>query len=97
MLKDATLDRWDTAMLVTGDSDLLPAIETLKEMYPQKRIIVAFPPDRHRRAVRLKEEAHGWFTIKLDQIRASQMPEVVQKPDGYLLRRPRHWSADPRP
>lgn len=94
LLKDATLDRWDTAMLVTGDSDLLPPIEALKEMFPQKRILVAFPPDRHR-AVRLKQEAHGWFVIKLDQIRGSQMPDIVTKPDGYELHRPKHWSAAP--
>jgi len=93
MLKDATLDRWDTAMLVTGDSDLLPPIQALKEMYPGKRILVAFPPDRHKSAVRLKQEAHGWFIIKLDQIRSSQLPDPVRTSDGYELHRPRHWSV----
>src|SRR5262249_6118804 len=47
LIEDAVQDRHDTAVLVSADSDLCPAIRALKRLRPEKRVIAAFPPRRH--------------------------------------------------
>ncbi len=61
LLTDAVKDRFDTAILVSGDSDLSPVIVKVRDLFPYKRVVVAFPPKRHSK--RLRECAHGAFTI----------------------------------
>ena len=46
ILEDAYQDAFDTALLISGDSDLCPPLRTIRRLFPRKRIIVAFPPAR---------------------------------------------------
>jgi len=46
MVADAFLDRFDVALLISGDSDLVPPIEIIRQYCPNKRVVVAFPPGR---------------------------------------------------
>ena len=46
LLGDAQGDVFDTAMVISGDSDLSSPIESVRWRYSGKRVIVAFPPDR---------------------------------------------------
>jgi uncharacterized LabA/DUF88 family protein len=43
MIKDAAQDVYDTAILVSGDTDLRPVVATVKQLRPNKRIVVAVP------------------------------------------------------
>jgi uncharacterized LabA/DUF88 family protein len=90
LLADAVRDRFDTALVVSGDSDLCPAIRETKSLFPEKRIIAAFPPRRH--AAELKRVVDGFVFIGDDKIRQAQLPEEVVTKAGIVLRRPRHWS-----
>jgi uncharacterized LabA/DUF88 family protein len=90
MYGDAMADLFDTCLLVSGDSDLMAAVAKVREVDPKKWIVVAFPPLRHSTA--LEKAANFSFTIGRRNIAAAQLPEEVPKPDGYLLRRPKHWS-----
>src|SRR5687767_13855851 len=56
LTKDAHADRFDTALLVTGDSDQAPTVQMIRELFPRKRIISAFPPARVSK--QLRKEAH---------------------------------------
>lgn len=90
LIEDAVLDRYDTALLVTADSDLCPAVVTTKRLCPQKRIIVAFPPKRH--SADLKRAVDGYLSIGADKIRKAQLPSEVVTNAGITLRRPKHWT-----
>jgi uncharacterized LabA/DUF88 family protein len=90
MTMDAFQNRFDTALLISADSDLTRAIETIQGVLPQKRVIVAFPPDRH--SARLRQIANASFTIGRKNIADSQFPDAVTKPDGFVLHRPSEWS-----
>jgi uncharacterized LabA/DUF88 family protein len=90
LLEDAVRDRYDTALLVSADSDLCPAIRAMKRLRPEKRIVAAFPP--RRESGDLKRAVDGYLTIGDDKIRQSQLPSVVTKPNGISLRRPKHWT-----
>lgn len=39
----------------------------------------------------LKRCANGYLNIGEDKLRASQLPEQLVKPDGYVLARPATW------
>lgn len=89
MLTDAFEDRFDTALLISADSDLVPPTLAVQQMFPRKRIVVAFPPSR--RSVELGRAASASFPIGRRKLALSQFPVEVRKPDGYVLRRPANW------
>ena len=86
---DAYKDNYDMAMLVSGDSDLVPPMKAIHENFKQKRVFVAFPPKRHNSSVSLV--AKGSMTIGRKKLAVSQLPNEVQKSDGYMLRKPSEW------
>lgn len=90
LVMDALDDRFDTAFVVSGDSDLSTPIQQVLSRCPAKRIIVAFPPRRH--SAELKKIASGSFTIGEDKLRRSQLPEVVHTASGIPLHRPGSWA-----
>ena len=89
LLGDAQDDIFDTAIIISGDGDLAGPMGAVRERYPAKRTIVAFPPDRHSAA--LRKAATGFLTIGRDVYRDSQLPDQVTKADGYVLTRPPSW------
>jgi uncharacterized LabA/DUF88 family protein len=89
LMTDAFDDAFDVALVISGDSDLTTPIRRVRERFPPKRVIVAFPPHRHSKA--LKQYASGHLAISENKLRASQLPEQVVKPDGFVLQRPAHW------
>jgi len=89
MLSDAVKDKFDTALLLSADSDLVPLIRAIKNTFAQKRIIVAFPPARW--SVELESVAHAFFTIGRANFARSLFPDKVKKADGFILQRPPTW------
>ncbi|MCL4472193.1 MAG: NYN domain-containing protein [Gammaproteobacteria bacterium] len=89
ILSDAFDDRFDTALLISGDSDLTTPVNKLRTQFPAKRLIVAFPPGRQ--SFELKKAANATFTIGEANLRQSQLPAQVQRADGFMLQRPAHW------
>lgn len=89
LLNDAFDDVYDVALVLSGDSDLTTPIRRVRQRYPGKRVIAAFPPRRH--SSELKRCATGYVSIGEDKLRASQLPETLTKPDGFLLSRPDSW------
>jgi len=89
MLVDAYQDKYDMAMLVSGDSDLVPPIRAVHENFKNKRVFVAFPPKRHNQSVAIV--AKGSLTIGRKKLVDSQLEEEVVKKDGYTLRKPKSW------
>lgn len=89
MLIDAYEDHFDTAMLVSADSDLVTPVREIRRRFPEKRIVAAMPPRRHSHD--LATAAHASFQIGEQKIRRSQLPEEVPTPTGYILRRPTTW------
>ncbi len=90
LLSDAFDDSFDTALIVSGDSDLTTPIQRVRQRFPSKRIIVVFPPNRH--SAQLKQVAHGHLTVGEDKLKRSQLPEPVITASGYALQRPAHWN-----
>jgi uncharacterized LabA/DUF88 family protein len=90
MLVDAYQDNYDMAMLLSGDSDLVPPIKAIHDLFKQKRVFVAFPPKRYNNSVALV--AKGSMTIGRKKLMDHQFPPEVIKPDGFVLVKPVNWN-----
>ena len=89
MLADAYEDRFDTAFIISGDSDLTTPIQQVRKRFPDKRLIVVFPPNRQ--SAQLKKAANGFLSIGEDKLRQNQLPDHVITASGFALHRPAHW------
>lgn len=90
LLQDAYEDRFDTALVISADSDLVPPIRAVRTRFPAIQIVVAFPPKRN--SVDLKKAASASFMLGRKKLADSQLPDPYVKPDGFALRRPAHWN-----
>ncbi len=90
LMQDAFDDRFDTALLVSADSDLSAPVESVLARYPDRRIIMVCPPDRQSK--KLESVASASFRIGRKLLQDSQLPDIYEKPDGFVLRRPREWA-----
>lgn len=78
----------DTAVLVTGDTDLVPAIRAAKRMYPDRLVGVAFPFMRHN--AELRAVADYAFNIGQRDVQRAQLPVQIQV-DGAIISKPPTW------
>ena len=89
MLMDAYQDKYDTALLVSGDSDLVPIVKAVKIVSMNKQTMIAFPPKRQ--SFDLRMNADSYLKIWESKLKKSQFPNVVKKSDGYSLYKPKEW------
>ncbi len=94
LLEDAFDDRFDLAIVVSADSDLVPLIEAVRRRFPSKRVMVAFPPQRW--SAQLRRTADAAHHLSGPTIRSSQLPDPVMAPSGVELRAPRGWLPKPQ-
>ena len=89
LIGDAYSNEFDVAILISADSDFSGPITAIKRKYPDKLIVVAFPPGRISN--RLRQVSHVSLTIGRGKIAASQFPDTVIKPNGYSVHKPAQW------
>jgi uncharacterized LabA/DUF88 family protein len=89
LLSDAYHNRFDAALLVTADSDLVGPTREVQRLFSGKRVVVAFPPARASKA--LMQVASGHIHIGRDTLAESQFPDAVATQSGFVLRRPAQW------
>lgn len=87
---DAMLDSYDKAIIISGDSDLVPAISSLRSNFPHKRIGVVIPIGR--RAEELKNIAHFHMKLKEKHLKSSEFDDVIDIGNNKYLTRPQNWN-----
>jgi uncharacterized LabA/DUF88 family protein len=90
LLEDAVLDAYDVAFIISGDSDLRPAVAAVKRVNPGKKVIAAFPPRRHSKD--LAQAVDAYVSISTTKVRNAQLPPKIVTAAGIILERPAHWS-----
>ena len=91
LLSDAFADRFDIALLISADSDLVPPVRAIRKLFPEKHIVVGFPPARF--STESTTVATAFFTIDRDNLKHSLFPDKVKKKDGFVLESPAHWKS----
>ncbi len=86
---DAYKNKYDIAMLVSGDTDLIPPIREVHSIFQHKRVLIAFPPKRHNKVLAIA--AKGSFVIGRKNLVASLLEEEIISTSGYKLLIPNSW------
>jgi uncharacterized LabA/DUF88 family protein len=89
MIVDAFRDEYDMAMLISGDSDLIPPIRAIHQLFKNKRVFIAFPPSRHNSS--MARVAKGSEIIGRKRLADAQFPDEVTSKTGYILKVPHRW------
>ena len=82
-------DTADSVVLLTGDTDLAPAVRTCLKLFPEKTLLFAFPYKRVNDELRLL--APGSFKIKAKTYFTHQFPDPLVLEDGRALHKPMQW------
>ncbi len=82
-------DRCDTAVLVSGDTDLCCALRKAKLLFPQKKLGVAFPYGRFHNELKSLADYH--WQIRPDQYEKHVLPDVVHLATGGQITKPATW------
>jgi uncharacterized LabA/DUF88 family protein len=91
LITDAMEDLYDSAVLISADSDLTPAVDAIKTYFPGKRVLLFFPPKRS--SLSLKKACHVYCgVLNKTTISKSQLSDTVLSKSGYPLKRPDHWT-----
>ncbi|GAB7006463.1 hypothetical protein JCM18899A_39360 [Nocardioides sp. AN3] len=90
LVSDAAQRVADSALIISADSDLTPAVKATKVLHPTLFVAAAFPPKRF--SAELKKLMPGSFHINGAKIRQSQLPHDVTDAAGRTYSRPAKWS-----
>ena len=89
MLFDAMHDYFDVAILISGDSDLTPPLNIIKNYYPEKMVLVVFPPNRHNNSI--AAAAKNSFSLGRAKLAQSQFNSSITLKNGYTITKPSTW------
>jgi uncharacterized LabA/DUF88 family protein len=91
LMKFAKEDKFDRALILTGDSDQVPTIKAVKELYPTKIIEIMIPFGRD--AKELKSVADHHFKIKELQLQSCQLNDKVDIGNNIVIEKPKEWKV----
>jgi uncharacterized LabA/DUF88 family protein len=89
IVEDAALGNFDTALIVSADSDLCPAVRSAQRLRSSAHVVAAFPPKRH--SDQLRKAVDGAFTISEGVLKRSLLPDLVTTSTGHRIERPSTW------
>lgn len=89
LFKLAMGNKFDRAYIISGDSDLVPAIKAIKNTFPRKEICVVIPINR--RAKHLKQICDTHIKMKEIHLISSRFPDNVTLPDKSIITCPPSW------
>jgi uncharacterized LabA/DUF88 family protein len=82
-------NKCDTVVLLTGDTDLTPAVKACKSLFPDKNILFAFPYRRYNQELGLLFPSS--FKIHAKTYVRHLFPDPVHLPDGSKIYKPTSW------
>ena len=93
MLDDAYQNNCDRMIVVSGDSDLVPAVELVKERFPRIQITVYIPSRNSKRgaATELRNAADKNKTLPTALFKNTQFPNSLIGSSGQKINKPSSW------
>jgi hypothetical protein len=93
MLDDAYQNFCDHFILVSGDSDLVPAVNMIRTRFPAKQVTVYVPSRNPIRgaAVELRASANKDRDLPLNLLRIAQLPANISDGSGGSIAKPASW------
>ena len=94
LFKYSVEGRYDKAMIISGDSDLIPSIKAVKNTFLDKFVGVIIPINR--KAEELKEVCDSFSKISFHHLESSLFDEVINIPPNIKINCPEKWKR-PKP
>lgn len=85
LIVDGFDDIYDVAYLLSADSDQAATARVFKERFPNKKLIIAAPPNRQP-PDKARNYSYADFSISKEHIERSVMPGIVQGRKGPIVR-----------
>jgi hypothetical protein len=84
-------NNFEVAILISGDTDLVPALEAIKKTFPDKQIGVVVPIGR--KAKELVDVCDFHMKMKEKHLRTSQFPDTIylDPEKKVFIQRPKSW------
>lgn len=82
-------DECDTAVLITGDTDIAPAVRTASALFPLKRVCFGFPFGRKNKE--LAKLVSTSFRISKEAYASHQFTDPVNLKSGKIISKPGKW------
>jgi len=89
LFEQAVKDTYDIAIILSGDSDQLPALRAVKRNFPAKKFGIIIPPGRG--AELLKKEADFYRKIKAKHLHTCKLPIEIYQHETKVLECPAKW------
>lgn len=85
----AVKDKYDRAVIVSGDTDLIPAIKAVRSTFPHKQIGVIVPIGKASEDMLKTADFH--FKMREHHLITSRFPDRIVLPDESSLNCPLDW------
>lgn len=89
LLELAFQNKYDKAIIISADSDLIPAIKGVQRNFPNKQIGIIFPLGR--RSESLKQIADFYMKIKEKHLQSSLFPKTIKMGNDQIITCPESW------
>ncbi|MCI4624459.1 MAG: NYN domain-containing protein [Candidatus Magnetoovum sp. WYHC-5] len=89
LLVMAFQDKYDTAIIISGDTDLIPAIRAVKTVFSVKKIGIVLPIGRS--SEHLKQVADCYYKMNEQQIKSSIFDYEIDIGNNQKLSCPNNW------
>lgn len=101
MYRECSKGLCDRIVLVSNDSDATPALQAIQEDFPhimRGLVLPVYPPssksaDNSRRKSGSLQRLSNWCQASISdaELRAAQLPALVNVPGKKIIRKPAHW------
>ena len=91
IISDVYKNNCDITIIVSADSDMIPSVELIREINPNHKVFVYFPPLRH--SVSLSNACNAVRKLSDYKARFNQsiLPDTVVLTNGTAINRPNNW------
>jgi hypothetical protein len=90
-LEDAVDDVFDRAIIISADSDHVPAVRAVRRRYPNKQVFAATPPGRHHMAREMLRVCGSSTNITAGRIARCLLPATITTGQGKVITRPSQY------
>lgn len=97
LMRLAFEDKFDKLIIISGDTDFVPAIQTTKLLFPSKQIGVIVPIGKLSDRAKAYRHTDFHFKMKEPQLASSQFSDPLILPDKTTLTCPSTWKAPSSP
>jgi len=96
LLEDAIDNVFDRAIIISADSDIVPAVRRVRSRLPTKQLFVAMPPGRYAHARELRKVCQSSMEITAGRIARCPLPQETKDAAGTIIaRRPTDYDPPP--